>query len=161
MGFILISFPFSENSAEIFQLTEKNALERNNPYIFPEHMIEVLLDKDKEITQPILKECNIDINSFHKKIADFLMREPQHRHTIRRITEHHNVPYGEIRDNLIGSNMKPIDLLRCKLSFFGAGRFDPRSDRWVRICMYQNAPFPDELISSYNDFWPYLGLKSF
>tara|TARA_Y200000002_G_C22662465_1_gene656404 strand:+ start:219 stop:1916 length:1698 start_codon:yes stop_codon:yes gene_type:complete len=95
------------------------------------------------------------------KIADFLMREPQHRHTVRRITEHQNVPYGEIRDNLIGSNMKPIDMLRCKLSFFGADRFDPRSDRWVRICMYQNAPFPNELISSYNDFWPFSGLKSF
>ena len=95
------------------------------------------------------------------RIADFLMREPQHRHTVRRIIEHQNVPYGEIRDNLIGSTMKPIDMLRCKLSFFGADRFDPRSDRWVRICMYQNAPFPNELVSSYNDFWPYLGLRSF
>ena len=72
----MISLPFSENAAEIFQLTEKNALERNNPYIFPEHMIEVLLDKDKEITQPILKECNIDINSFHEKITDFLNKLP-------------------------------------------------------------------------------------
>ena len=72
----MISLPFSENAAEIFQLTEKNALERNNPYIFPEHMIEVLLDKDKEITQPILKECNIDINSFHEEITDFLNKLP-------------------------------------------------------------------------------------
>ena len=72
----MISLPFSENAAEIFQLTEKNALKRNNPNIFPEHMIEVLLEKDKEITQPILKECNIDINSFHKKITDFLNKLP-------------------------------------------------------------------------------------
>ena len=72
----MISFPFSENAAEIFQLTEKNALERNNPYIFPEHMIEVLLVKDKEITQPIIKECNIDINSFHEEITDFLNKLP-------------------------------------------------------------------------------------
>ena len=41
--------------------------------------------------------------------------------------------------------MQPIDLLRCKLSFFGASKFDPRSDRWLRITMYQGAPFPDEL----------------
>ena len=41
--------------------------------------------------------------------------------------------------------MRPIDLLRCKLSFFGASKFDPRSDRWLRITMYQGAPFPDEL----------------
>ena len=51
--------------------------------------------------------------------------------------------------------MKPIDMLRCKLSFFGATRFDPRSDRWVRICMYQNAPFPEELAENYDDYWPY------
>ena len=76
LGFILISFPFSENSAEIFQLTEKNALKRNNPNIFPEHLIEVLLEKDNEITQPILKECNIDINSFREKITNFLNKLP-------------------------------------------------------------------------------------
>ena len=69
----MISLPFSENAAEIFQLTEKNALERNNPYIFPEHMIEVLLDKDKEITHPILNECNIDIDSFHKNSPDGIL----------------------------------------------------------------------------------------
>ena len=97
----------------------------------------------------------------NNKIAHFLMLEPQHRHTVRRITKHQNDQYGEIRENLIGSDMRPIDMLRCKLSFFGADRFDPRSDRWVRICMYQNAPFPNELVNSYNDFWPYLGLKRF
>ena len=72
----MISLPFSENAAEIFQLTEKNALKRNNPNIFPEHMIEVLLEKDNEITQPILKECNIDINSIHEKINDYLNKLP-------------------------------------------------------------------------------------
>ena len=93
-------------------------------------------------------------------MADFLMKEPKYRHTVRRVTEHKDLSYGEIRDNLISSDMKPIDMLRCKLSFFGANRFDPRSDRWVRICMYQNAPFPQELIEDYDDFWPYLDAKS-
>ena len=46
------------------------------------------------------------------------------------------------------SDMLPIDILRCKLSFFGATRFDPRSDRWVRICMYQDAPFPHEWLAA-------------
>jgi hypothetical protein len=102
-----------------------------------------------------LQNCNSD-----EKIARFLMQYPKHRHTVRRVTQHNDVAYGEIRDNLIGSDMKPIDMLRCKLSFFGANRFDPRSDRWVRICMYQNAPFPEELLSNYNDFWPYSELRS-
>jgi hypothetical protein len=55
------------------------------------------------------------------------------------------LPYAEIQDNTISAEMQPIDLLRCKLSFFGASKFDPRSDRWLRITMYQGAPFPDEL----------------
>jgi len=89
------------------------------------------------------------------KLADFLIDNPKFRHTVRRILETKDLTYGEIRDNLIAFDMKPIDMLRCKLSFFGADRFDPRSDRWVRICMYQNAQFPNELLEEYDDFWPY------
>jgi len=31
-------------------------------------------------------------------------------------------------------------MLRCKLAFFGASKFDPRSDRWTRITLFQGAP---------------------
>ena len=61
----------------------------------------------------------------------------------------------EVRDNLIEASMLPIDLLRLKLSFFGANRFDPRSDRWVRINMFQYAPFPHELTSMSGETWVY------
>ena len=54
-------------------------------------------------------------------------------------------PYAEIRDNLIAADCLPIDMLRCKLAFFGAIRFDPRSDRWVRISLFQDLPYPDEI----------------
>jgi hypothetical protein len=57
--------------------------------------------------------------------------------------------------------MMPIDLLRCKLSFFGASKFDPRSDRWVRINMYQHAPFPDEFDQVEVDAWVYPPLNEF
>lgn len=63
-------------------------------------------------------------------------------------------------DNLIADNMMPIDLLRCKLSFFGAVKFDPRSDRWVRISMFQHAPLPDELVGNYDDTWVYPPLSA-
>lgn len=79
------------------------------------------------------------------KIAEFLLRHPEHRHTVRRLQLVSRLPYAEVRDNTVGADMLPIDLLRCKLAFFGATKFDPRSDRWVRITMYQGAPFPDEL----------------
>ncbi len=82
------------------------------------------------------------------RVADFLLGHPEHRHAVRRVQIAARYPYAEIRDNLISSTMLPIDLLRCKLSFFGATRFDPRSDRWVRICMYPEAPFPDEMLKA-------------
>jgi len=83
-----------------------------------------------------------------RRVADFLMTHPEHRHAVRRVQISARCPYAEIRDNLISAEMLPIDLLRCKLAFFGATRFDPRSDRWVRICMYPEAPFPHELLKA-------------
>ncbi len=90
-----------------------------------------------------------------EKIAGFLLRHPRHRHSIRRIQIAEKLPYCEIRDNLISAQTVPVDLLRCKLSFFGANKFDPRSDRWVRINMYQHAPFPDEFHAFDSDDWIY------
>jgi hypothetical protein len=78
-------------------------------------------------------------------LGAFLLKHPEHRHMARRLQIVGGLEFGEIRDNTIGASMVPIDLLRCKLSFFGATKFDPRSDRWLRITMYQGAPFPDEL----------------
>ncbi len=93
-------------------------------------------------------------------IAAFLLVHPQHRHVVRRAQQVACYPYAEIEDNLIADNMLPIDLLRCKLSFFGAVKFDPRSDRWVRINMFQHAPLPDDLASNYDDSWVYPTLTS-
>ncbi|MBJ3774429.1 hypothetical protein JCR33_01950 [Acuticoccus sp. 2012] len=77
-------------------------------------------------------------------LATFLMAEPGHRHVVRRVQIGARHPYAEVHDNLLSSTMMPIDLLRAKLAFFGATRFDPRSDRWVRIALFQEAPFPHE-----------------
>lgn len=79
------------------------------------------------------------------RLAAFLLDRPEFRHVVRRVQIAAEYPYAEIRDNLIDAAMRPIDLLRCKLSFFGASGFDPRSDRWVRIALFRHAPFPDEL----------------
>ena len=54
-------------------------------------------------------------------------------------------PYSELRDNLIGDGCLPVDMLRAKLSFFGASKFDPKSDRWTRITLYQGAPLFDDI----------------
>jgi len=89
-------------------------------------------------------------------MAKFLMKYPEHRHTVRRLQIISDNPYSEIQDNTISSELLPIDMLRCKLSFFGAIHFDPRSDRWVRICMFKGAPYPDQMSNSVSDYWSYL-----
>lgn len=78
-------------------------------------------------------------------LAAFLLAHPEHRLMVRRAQLIERHPFAEVRDNLIAEDMLPIDLLRCKLAFFGADRFDPRSDRWVRICLFRDMPYPDEL----------------
>lgn len=88
-------------------------------------------------------------------LAEFLLKFPQHRHAVRRVQTINALPYAEIRDNTIASTLLPIDMLRCKLSFFGAIHFDPRSDRWVRIRMFGNAPYPEELSEQNAEFWAY------
>lgn len=78
-------------------------------------------------------------------LAALLLAHPEHRFMVRRAQILQTHPYAEVRDNLIAGDMLPIDLMRCKLAFFGASRFDPRSDRWVRISLFQGEPYPSEM----------------
>lgn len=87
------------------------------------------------------------------RVAAFLLEKPEFRHVVRRVQVSSRCRYAEIRDNLTGASLRPINLLRCKLSFFGASGFDPRSDRWVRIALYRHAPLPDELHELHPDDW--------
>jgi hypothetical protein len=86
-------------------------------------------------------------------VAEFLLAHPEHRLAARRVQLAASLPYTEIHDNVLSATMMPIDMLRCKLAFFGASRFDPKSDRWVRITMYSDAPFPDEIAGMDADDW--------
>ncbi len=88
------------------------------------------------------------------KINQFLIDNSDLRHVVRRAFIAEKFPYSEIQDNTIGENLVPIDMLRLKLSFFGALKFDPRSDKWLRICMFQGAPLPNEL-KDYDEQWVY------
>ena len=87
-------------------------------------------------------------------IGNFLIKNADLRHIVRRAFIIEKFPYSEIQDNTISENTFPIDMLRLKLSFFGALKFDPRSDKWLRICMFQGAPLPNEL-QYHDEQWVY------
>ncbi len=96
----------------------------------------------------------ISNENLSKTVADFLVDNDELRHVIRRIFISEKFQYSEIQDNTISETLIPIDMLRLKLSFFGAQKFDPRSDKWLRICMYQGAPLVNEIKNS-DDSWIY------
>ena len=87
------------------------------------------------------------------RVCDLLARHPEHRNIVKRVQSSAQRPFAEIRDNLIDQSMRPIDLLRCKLAFFGAVKFDPKSDLWTRITLFQGAPMCDELQARGDDWW--------
>lgn len=88
----------------------------------------------------------------HTRLTTFLASHPEHRFAASRVQTCAAHPYSEIRDNLICETCLPIDMLRCKLAFFGAAKFDPKSDRWTRITLCQGAPLADELADP-DDWW--------
>ena len=91
-------------------------------------------------------------------IDKFLSKNSDLRHVVRRAFIIEKFPYSEIQDNTISQSIIPIDMLRLKLSFFGALKFDPKSDKWLRICMFQGAPLPEEL-KNYDAHWVYNSLN--
>ena len=90
--------------------------------------------------------------------SEAMINHPEIRNILRRVIINKTSPYSEIQDNLIGIDMRPIDILRFKLSFFGASKYDPKSDLWTRITLFQGAPLPHQLYEDNACDWlfPYL-----
>ena len=117
-------------------------------------------ENGSELEQPLdiakkVQALNNDLKDFSRDlcIAEFLMKYPSHRYIVKRVQTNMWAPYSEIQSNLIGNNCLPIDMLRFKLSFFGASKFDPKSDKWTRVNLFQGAPLAEELPLGKNDDW--------
>jgi len=118
-------------------------------------------EKGSDLEQPLAIARDIKklyealtVSKNSSTIDKFLANNNHLRHVVRRAFIVEKFPYSEIQDNTISQSIIPIDMLRLKLSFFGALKFDPRSDKWLRICMFQGAPLPNEL-KNYDSHWVY------
>lgn len=150
---LAIDWQLSENNARVWYVSEEKLEPR-----LGERFEELIEDYEQPLSpgrDAALLHGTLQAWSTETSIAEFLLRHPEHRHTVRRAQMAQNAPYAEIRDNTISASLIPVDMLRCKLSFFGAIHFDPRSDRWVRICLYANAPYPEDLTEHNADTWSY------
>ena len=154
----ILKIDFSKkNSNKNFWFISKNKEEPR--------LAERFTDKGSELEQPLaiardicLLYSRISNKKNSLKIGRFLLENNDLRHVIRRAFITEKFPYAEIQDNTIGSELMAIDMLRLKLSFFGAVKFDPRSDKWLRISMFQGAPLPKDL-KSFDDHWIYNSLN--
>jgi hypothetical protein len=148
-----INFDQKENHQN-FWFISKNKEEPRMADRFEEHGSE--LEQPLAIARDIKKlyERLLSLKNDSTTIAKFLSLNPDLRHVVRRAFIIEKFPYSEIQDNTIGKSIVPIDMLRLKLSFFGALKFDPRSNKWLRICMFQGAPLPNEL-KNYDEQWVY------
>jgi len=122
-------------------------------------------EKGSDLEQPLAIARDIkklyealSISKNSSTIDKFLLENNCLRHVVRRAFIVERFPYSEIQDNTISKSIVPIDMLRLKLSFFGALKFDPRSNKWLRICMFQGAPLPEEL-KNFDDGWVYNSLN--
>ncbi|EEX93536.1 hypothetical protein VIOR3934_13467 [Vibrio orientalis CIP 102891 = ATCC 33934] len=87
-------------------------------------------------------------------VAEFLLQHPQYRAITRRVWTLGSREMGDIQMNVLREDALPMHLLRCKLAVFGATKFDPRSDRWVRVTFFQGAPLLEEINDpNYCDTW--------
>jgi hypothetical protein len=96
---------------------------------------------------------DIEQHSASDSVAYFLIRESAMSGIVKRIQTMSKDYYGEIQGNLADENMLPLDLLRCKLSFFGVSKFDPKSKLWVRNTMFQGAPILSDIGKPFDDDW--------
>lgn len=115
--------------------------------------IRIAIARDVSKLHGILAEQESEM--LQATVGEFLMAFPEWRQTARRVQSLAGLGYAEFRDNLIDEACRPIDLLRCKLSMFGATKFDPKSDLWTRIAMFQGAPLAEGLDASDVDDWAF------
>ena len=115
-----------------------------------EQEMPLAVGRDVYLLNKKLKSISADIS-----VGKFVQDYPEFRHIVRRVQTVVRFPYAEIRDNIVDAEMRPIDLLRFKLAFFGASKFDPKSELWTRITLFQGAPLPEGLSASEAEEWAF------
>ena len=156
-----------------------NFKKKNNMYLFwyvSEEKLEPRLgerfnENGAELEEPLgIGKMVYDLYLFIKKMKDkdlsltvseFLIKKPEFRGIVQRVQTLSKFEYGEVNDNILSKDILPIDMLRFKLSFFGASRYDPRSDKWLRVSFFSGAPFFKNLNKKNVENWGFATTDSY
>ena len=121
---------------------------------------------DKRLPLDIAKQIS-DLNETLKKmpdnmkISEFCLKHHKFKSIIKRVLINEKHQFSEIHENLEDKKMRPIDILRFKLSFFGACKFDPKSNLWTRITLFQGVPLPKNLKENKTHMFSFPFLKAY
>ena len=121
----------------------------------PGRELEMRIGVARDVSRLYKDLCILIRNDDKLTTAEFLIQKPQHRYIVTRVQSLAQFEYAEIQNNLLDINCLPIDLLRCKLALFGASRFDPKSNLWTRITLFQGAPLIEQLHEANVDDWAF------
>jgi len=119
----------------------------------PGDELEMRIDIARQVHELHTALGTLNAGDLTRSVAWWLLREPRWRGIVRRVQSLAELPYAEVRGNVLDARCVPVDLLRCKLATFGATGFDPKSDRWTRITLFQGAPAVAELGGADADDW--------
>ncbi|MDP6432021.1 MAG: hypothetical protein QGI65_06990 [SAR324 cluster bacterium] len=148
-----IDFDYRENQRRFWYYSEEKLEPRfGDRYSDPgaEWEMPLAVARDVYLLHKKLIKFSADIS-----VGRFLLLHPEFRQIVRRIQTVVMFPYAEIRDNIVQAKTRPIDLLRFKLAFFGASKFDPKSELWTRITMFQGAPLPGQFGTGQSEEWAF------
>ena len=111
-----------------------------------EHPLGVALDVAALLT-------DLDQAGGDDPLADFLLTHPWHRGALGRALSLLDVPYGEVRTNLLAEDFLPLDLQRFQLAVYGMDNYSPQSTDWLRVTLNSGAPRAADVRAGIADDW--------
>jgi hypothetical protein len=88
-----------------------------------------------------------------QSIAAFLFAHPHHRNLVERVQTFGDLPYGEVRANVLSDDFEPCHLIRFLLTQYGMEKLDPQSRLWVRGTFLQGAPLAEDIEAGVEGDW--------
>ena len=99
--------------------------------------------------------CVLTVYNDDTPVAEVIADTPELAYEISRVQYLADLPYSEIRGNLIARGSVPAHLIRFLLAVLGMECTNPLSIRYVRGVFYQGMPLADELATGMETDWSF------